>query len=232
MVAAQVSYSVPFRIRFNRVILRFGFRLLFHLLATVRITGKENIPREGGYLIAVNHVSYSDPPFVIAFWPVAPEAVGAVDIWSKPGQGQLASWYGGIPVHRGEIDRNLMDKMTSILLSGRPLVIAPEGTRSHKPGLQRGQPGIAYVTDIVNVPVIPVGIVGTTDDFLNKALHFQRPVLELRIGKPIQLPHIIGKGEERREARQQNVDRIMTAIAELLPPEYRGVYGSKPSTAG
>jgi 1-acyl-sn-glycerol-3-phosphate acyltransferase len=74
------------------------------------------------------------------------------------------------------------------------------------------------------VPVLPVGIVGTTDDFMRRALRFERPLLELRIGAPLDLPAVEGKGEARRLARQRNTDRIMQAIAALLPEEYRGVY--------
>jgi 1-acyl-sn-glycerol-3-phosphate acyltransferase len=74
------------------------------------------------------------------------------------------------------------------------------------------------------VPVVPVGIVGTTDDFLERALHFKRPRLEMRIGEPFTLPGVQGKGSERREALQANADQIMQAIAALIPPEYRGVY--------
>ena len=48
--------------------------------------------------------------------------------------------------------------------------------------------------------------------------------IEIRIGPPIDLPPISGTGEERRAARQENVDRIMRHIAALLPAAYHGVY--------
>ena len=76
------------------------------------------------------------------------------------------------------------------------------------------------------VPVIPVGIVGTTDDFWKKASKGKRPLLEMRIGQPLQLPPVEGKGEARRLSRQANADLVMRAIAGLLPAEYRGVYAN------
>lgn len=218
------TYKVPFTNRLLRAIFRPIFRVFFHLVSRVRIDGQENIPVQGAYLIAINHVSLYEPPFVLAFWPVAPEAVGAVDIWERRGQALLARLYGGIPVHRGEYDRQLIDTMLSALRSGHPLLIAPEGGRSHQPGLRRGLPGVAYVMDQTKVPVIPVGIIGTTDDFLSLALHGKRPTIEMHIGEPVNLPPIQGKGEERRAARQRNVDLIMQHIAALLPRAYRGVY--------
>jgi hypothetical protein len=50
-------------------------------------------------------------------------------------------------------------------------------------------PGVAYVVDRSKAPVLPVGIVGSTDDFLHKALRLKRPVLEMRIGETITLPN-------------------------------------------
>jgi len=114
--------------------------------------------------------------------------------------------------------------MIAILKSGRPLLLAPEGGRTHDLGMRKALPGVAYIVDKTGVSVIPVGIVGTTDDFMNRALHLKRPRLEMRIGKPLILPQVEGKGAARREALQANADKIMQAIAELMPPEYRGVY--------
>lgn len=222
----KIPYNIPGIIRFNRLWMRPLFRGVFHLISQVHITGKDNVPKQGPYIAAINHLSLFEPPFMIAFWPKTLEAVGAVEIWSKPGQGILARLYGGIQVRRGEIDRQVIDKMQAALQAGKPLLIAPEGGRSHAPGLQRAKPGLAYIVSKTNVPVIPVGIVGSTDDFLEKALHAKRPRLEMRIGKPLQLPPVTSKGADKHAMLQRNVDQIMLAIAELLPSEYRGVYSS------
>ena len=222
----STNYAVPLYTRIFRAILRPIFRLIFHLMSQVKISGIENVPPQGAYLIAINHISLVEPPFILAFWPVAPEAVGAVDIWARTGQSMLARLYGGIPVHRGEYDRQLIDRMISALKSGRPLVIAPEGGRSHTPGMRRARPGIAYVIDQAGIPVVPVGIVGSTDEFLSQAARGARPKIEMRIGVPFDLPPLEGRGEARRLARQKNADQIMFHIAELLPAEYRGVYSS------
>jgi 1-acyl-sn-glycerol-3-phosphate acyltransferase len=217
-------YSVPFLNRLIRLTFRPIFRLVFHILSEVKIIGRENVPSEGPYLISINHVSLFEPPFLLAFWPIAPEAAGAIEIWNRPGQNILVRGYHGIPVHRGEFDRQALEKMIAVLQSGRPLLLAPEGGRTHELGMRRALPGVAYIVDKSRVPVVPVGIVGTTDDFLERALHFKRPRLEMRIGEPFTLPGVQGKGSERREALQANADQIMQAIAALIPPEYRGVY--------
>jgi 1-acyl-sn-glycerol-3-phosphate acyltransferase len=198
--------------------------LLFHILAPIKITGRKNVPRGKPYIVAINHVSLYEAPFIGVFWPEQLEVMGAVDVWSKPGQNILARLWGGIPVHRGEYDRALFDKVLAALAAGYPLLIAPEGGRSHKPGMREAKPGIAYLAEQSGVPVIPVGIVGTTDDFWHKATKGERPLLELRIGKPVYLPAVEGKGVARRASRQRNADLVMRIIAGLLPEDYRGVY--------
>jgi 1-acyl-sn-glycerol-3-phosphate acyltransferase len=222
----MTQYSVPIANRFARGVLRPIFRLAFRLLSDVKIIGRENVPKNGAYLITINHVSLFEPPFILAFWPTAPEGAGAVEIWNKPGQGILIRLYHGIPVHRGEFDRQLLKTMIAVLNSGRPLLLAPEGGRTHEPGMRRALPGVAYVIDKTQVPVIPVGIIGTTDDFFTRAMQFKKPPLEMRIGEPLNLPFVEGKGATRREALQANADQIMHAIADLMPPDYRGVYQS------
>lgn len=200
------------------------FRALFHILCRVRIEGLGNIPKQGGYIIAHNHISLFEPPLVCAFWPVAPEAISAADVFVRPWLKFFVIAYHAIPVHHGEYDREVIDTMLGVLQSGRPLVIAPEGGRSHKPGLRQAWPGVAYVMDRAQVPVVPVGISGTTDDMLDRALRARRPRLSMHIGEPFTLPSLSGRGEERRAARQAHADLVMRRIAALLPEDYRGIY--------
>jgi 1-acyl-sn-glycerol-3-phosphate acyltransferase len=220
----EPAYRVPFPNQLARVLFKPVFRGLFHLLARVKITGRENIPFGKPYLVVFNHISTFDPPFMVALWPEMIEAMGASDLWNRPGQSQLVRMYHVIPVHRGEFDRVVFDKVSGVLASGRPLLLAPEGGRSHKEGMRRARPGVAFIVEKAHVPVVPVGIVGTTDDFFKKAIRGERRLLEMRIGKPFLLPPVEGKGDERRESRQLNADLVMAHIAGLLPLSYRGVY--------
>jgi 1-acyl-sn-glycerol-3-phosphate acyltransferase len=190
----------------------------------VKITGQENIPYGKPYIVAINHISIFDPPFAAAFWPEKLEIIGAADVFDKPSQGWLLKAYGVIPVHRGDYDRVLLTKIIRILKSGFPLLIAPEGGRSHVTAMRRAKPGIAYIIEQTGVPVLPAGLVGTTEDFWQRAKRRERPLLEMRIGKPITLPEIESKGTERHAARQKNADLVMAHLAGLLPEEYRGVY--------
>ena len=209
-----------------RPLVRTVLKTIFLILAPIKISGRENIPFGKPYVLAINHVSLFDPPFIILCWPEMVESLGAAEVWHKPGQGTLAWLYGGIPVHRGEYDRNALATVFNALRSGKPLLIAPEAGRSHDTNMMAAKTGISFIVEESGTPVLPVGIVGTTDDFWHKAIRGKRPLLELRIGKLIQLPPIEGKGHQKKEARQRNADLVMSYIAGLLPEEYRGVYAA------
>ncbi len=228
-VAPAPAYRVPLFNRLARPLLKAALRGIFHLLAEVHIIGRENIPTKP-YIVAMNHVSLYDPPFILSFWPEMIESMGASDIWKKPGQNILVRLYHAIPVHRGEYDRRLIDQVLSALSSGHALLIAPEGGRTHVTAMRQAKPGLAQIVDAARVPVVPVGIVGTTSDFWQRARRGERPHLELHIGKPIELPPLEGRGETRRAARQHNTDLVMAHIARLLPEEYRGYYAESASS--
>jgi 1-acyl-sn-glycerol-3-phosphate acyltransferase len=218
------AYQVPLRYKISRPLLKASFRLLFRILGWVKITGWENIPRGRPCVVAMNHVSIFDPPLAGSFWPGPMEVIGAIDVFDKPFQGQILRAYGVIPVHRGDYDRPLFTRMIRILEAGYPILISPEGARSHVPGLMPAKQGVAYLVEKTGVPVVPLALVGTTEDFWQRAKRGEKPPLEIRIGKPILLPEISGKGIERHEARQNNADLVMRYLAGLLPADYRGVY--------
>jgi 1-acyl-sn-glycerol-3-phosphate acyltransferase len=209
-------------------VLRFLFKPLFNLLFDVKISGRENIPAGSSYIIAYNHISVFEPPFILAFWPEFPEALAGHDVWDRSGiQGVMVKAFRAIPVKRGQYDRESVESMLTVLSSGKPLMISPEGGRSHDIGMRRAHPGIAYLVDRADVPVLPVAIAGTHDDSFKEAISGKRPPFDLRIGKPFRLPAITEKGAARREARQRNADQVMLQIGALLPEKYHGVYAGQ-----
>jgi 1-acyl-sn-glycerol-3-phosphate acyltransferase len=218
------TYNVSLFNKIARPIIKGTFRSIFRTLSPITIEGTENIPYGKPYIVAMNHVSLYDPPFVASFWPETLEIIGAQSVFETPGQREILIAYGVIPVHRGEYDRKLIERMLNALKSGRPLLIAPEGGRSHETAMRKAMPGVAYIFEKAQVPVVPAAIIGTTRDYWQRAKKRERPPLTLRIGRPINLPPLVSKGAERRASRQRNADLVMSHLAGLLPEEYRGVY--------
>jgi len=218
------GYRVSVWLTLRRKLMKIFVRPIFHILFKIKVSGMENVPVGTAYMIAANHVSHFEPPFILAFWPEFPEAIAGHDVWERGISGIFVAGFGAIPVKRGEYDRKVLDTMLAVLRAGIPLMIYPEGGRSHTPGMRRALPGVAYVVDQAKVPVVPVAVVGTRNDSILQSLRFNRPTLEMRIGEPFMLPPISGKGEAKREARQRNADEVMLRIGSMLPEEYHGVY--------
>ena len=218
------EYHVPVGIRISRRLMRIFFKTLFHFLGRVKLSGLENIPEHSRYVIVFNHVSLVEVPFIAAFWPGIIEIIGAMAVWGRGYQGLIARMWGGIQVDRTQFDREVFKQVERVLKAEKPLMISPEGGRSHQPGLRRGRPGVAYIIDMADVVVLPVAVVGNTYDFLTKGIRLQRPTIEMIVGEPFKLPPVKGRGEERRKNRQKNTDYIMARLAALLPEDYRGVY--------
>jgi len=193
-------------------------------LGKVELYGMDKIPEHNKYVLAFNHVSLVEIPFIGAFWPTIVEIIGATVVWGRPGVAIVARMWEGIQVKRTEFDREVFRKVKMVIDAGFPLMISPEGTRSHTPGLARGKPGVAYIIDKAKVPVLPVAVVGNTIDFLRQGIRGKRPTIQMFVGDMIYLPPLTGRGAERRNMRQQNTDIIMARIAEMLPESYQGVY--------
>jgi 1-acyl-sn-glycerol-3-phosphate acyltransferase len=234
-------YSVPWYNRLARLTLRPVVRVVFHLLSRVQIQGLENVPAQAPYIAVFNHISYYEPPFVLSFWPRPLEPIGAAEIWHKPGQSLLAHLHGGIRIQRGAINPGSLKAALAALHNGYPLLLAPEGGRTHQTSLQQPFPGVAYLAERglssparagsglnpLSLPIVPVGIVGAHDDFLSQALRGRRPALSMQIGPAFTLPQSAFSqpaGPARQAALQANADFVMRQLAAQLPRDYHGHY--------
>jgi 1-acyl-sn-glycerol-3-phosphate acyltransferase len=209
-----------------RQILRGVFRFLFRLLTRVDVSGVENLPRQGGCILAVNHLSRLDPPLLFILIERDDLTGLAADKYQKyPFFRWIINAVDGIWIHREDADFRALKAARDYLHKGGMLGIAPEGTRSKTGGLLPGKAGVAYLADKANVPVIPIAIYGT-EGAIYKVLRLQRPKLTVRIGAPLHLPPV--DRNDREGALQRNTDEIMCQIAAMLPSQYRGVYWDHP----
>ena len=215
MAGITPKYKVVFWTKISRIFIRFIIRNIYRIITRVHFTGWKNLPEDKAFVVAFNHVSYFEPPLLMSFWRPPPEAIGAEYLFTHPVFRILAIGYKAIPVNRGQYDRKVLQTCIDILESGRTLLIAPEGTRSKEKAMNQANSGISYIVDKVQVPVVPVACIGTTNDMLKKVLKFKRPVVEVKIGKPLELQKIEGRGQQRRDERQRNADYVMTKIAQM-----------------
>lgn len=203
-------------------VLRRLVRCLFPLLVRIQVTGQENFPPSGPYILATNHLSAFDSPLLMMVCPHTVRAFAASKHRRNPFYFVVLSAAGSIWVRRGEIDREALRGAFEVLKRGEVLGIAPEGTRARKVyALQPGKTGAAYIATRADVPIVPVGLTGT-EKIKQNLPRLRRTDVTVTIGEPFRLPE---SGRVRGPKLDEYTDLIMRRIAVLLPPEYRGVYG-------
>jgi 1-acyl-sn-glycerol-3-phosphate acyltransferase len=194
----------------------------FSLLAQVEVEGTEQIPQEGAFILATNHLSRLDTPLLGITCPRQIHPLVAAKYKSHLFFRWFVNTVGGIWVQRDTFDRRALQSSLEILRSGEVLGIAPEGTRSQEARLQPGKPGIAFLAARIGVPIVPVGVSGT--ELARQAFrHLRRPQFRVTYGPPFHLPK---EGRLTSEDLEIATDLIMERIAALLPPPYRGVYAA------
>jgi 1-acyl-sn-glycerol-3-phosphate acyltransferase len=131
------------------------------LFTRARAYGRERVPREGGLVIAVNHLHWIDVPIVGALSPRNLDFVAKAEAVHFPGLGEFLRWHGTIGVRRGESDREAVREMRQAVRNGRALGLFVEGTRQRTGRPGKAQPGAAMVAIQEGVPVVPAAIYGT-----------------------------------------------------------------------
>lgn len=199
--------------------------LIRHLTNTEYI-GLENLPSQGGIIMATNHLSLIDSPLLLST-PTRPDITALVADKYKayPLFRFIITTSGAIWIDRSKADFTAFRLAIEQIKAGKAMGIAPEGTRSATGKLNQGKSGSILLALKANVPIIPVAITGT-ENSVSQLLHFQRPRLRVRYGKAFYLPPI--DRNNRDEQMQKATDEMMCRIAALLPENYRGYYTDHP----
>lgn len=208
---------------------RVFFTIVQRILCRLRVTGHENIPAAGPYILAVNHLSTADIGIVFVGFPVQSWRYFAGEKWaSHPVWGPLMSWLGVIFINRGEVDRRALRQALAALKEGHVFALAPEGTRSKVGAMQPAKDGASYLAMQAGVPILPVGI-SNSDVLFAHTRRLRRATVTMRIGPPFLLPDLGRRPRGRDLTDFTNL--IMTHIAAQVEPRHRGVYGDTPALA-
>ena len=183
---------------------------MFRIIYRAEVHGQENVPKEGGAIIAANHISLWDPPFVGAFCPRRVSFMAKKELFENSIFSSIITSLGAFPVNRGAADRNAIKTALAVLSEGKCLGLFPEGTRSKSGKLGEPEAGIGLIAYKANVPIVPVAITGTN----GKGLF---PKFTIRFGKPIPA------GDPKDKKLMTTLPtQIMTEIQKLLDEEQAG----------
>lgn len=181
------------------------------VLYRLEASGIDQLPREGGYVLAANHTSSFDPwPLGIPLFPKRQlRFMGKSELFN-PVLAPLLRAGGAFPVRRGEHDAAAIETAVRLCREGEVVAMFPEGTRREK-GLRkkfehRPRTGSARIALAAGVPLVPAAIKGT--DKLSRLAK-----LRVSYGAPVPLDDV--EGADLRAAAQTATDRLMEAIYEL-----------------
>lgn len=184
----------------------------------------DRIPK-GAVIIASNHVSSADPAMMAsAMYPRSPRYMAKVELFQKePVIGYLFALSGAFPVRRGAGDRLAIREAERLLDDGAAVGMFPEGHRSDTGAMMQAHSGTALLALRSRAPVVAVGITGSERMRAGWRALFARTRVRMTASHPFVVEPV------GRRITRDDIDRahttIMRAIAEQLPPAYRGVYG-------
>jgi len=180
-------------------------------LYRLRAEGQENLPEDGGYVLAANHTSNFDPwPLGMPLFPKRfLRFMAKSELYWWP-LNHVINAGGGFPVRRGERDVEAIQRAVGLAREGYVVAMFPHGTRQRK-GLvkkheQRSHTGAARIALEAGVPLVPASISGT--DRLRRL-----GPLRVRYGEPIPLDDL--QDREPSAAARVATNRLMAEIDRL-----------------
>ena len=196
--------------------------LLGSILVKTIVRGRQYIPKQGPYIIAINHFHIFDPALVaysirkpISFLAASDQEIE----WYVILAGKL---YGFIPTNRTRLAPSTIKKAMQALARGDILGIFPEATSDF--ALRKPKKGITYLSVKSACKILPIGVVGL-DDIWNNWFRGVRPKVFVRIGKPFSVPDEFPSDRKKREKMLSDIGNdIMCHIAALLPVARHGYY--------
>ena len=139
---------------FFKWILRLFMRIIFN----IKIVGRENIPKKGGYIAACNHQSYWDPVFMGVLLKGKFAFMAKKELFTNRVFAWLITKFGAFPIERGKGDGGAIDTAIQRIHMGKVFIIYPEGTRSKDGRLGRARSGVALIAGKAKAPILPMCI--------------------------------------------------------------------------
>jgi 1-acyl-sn-glycerol-3-phosphate acyltransferase len=184
--------------------------------------GTDRLPRTGGAVLAVNHLSAIDPPLVGSLSNRAIWYMTKSELLEVPVVGEALTWAGAFPIRRGESDRDGLRKADELVRAGHVVGVFVEGTRQ-----RFGYPGPIHSGALrialkASVPVIPCGV-----ESFGWSLKNRRACCVV-YGEPMALDGIPATGAGQRQAAEllrteilrlwrQAAEAVASGFPEALP---------------
>lgn len=183
----------------------------FRFILFVRAKNADNVPREGGAILCINHIAAVDPISVSAVCPRQLRYLAKKELFRVPLLGWLIRRLGATPLDRGGSDVAALKRTVSLAAEGQLVAVFPQGHR--QPGKNPADTpirnGAGMIAFRAKVPVVPVCLKMKKQRY---AL-FRR--VEVIFGKPISYEELFSNGEGGADAYAAASRRIFDEICKL-----------------
>ncbi len=153
------------------------------LIYNIKVLGKENLPKNEGYIVCGNHIRALDPILMAIALPPQLHFMAKVELFKNKLLRKLLYAVGAYPIKRGEADIKSIKTSLKYLKEDKNIGIFPEGTRNKTDEL-RAEPGIAMLAIRAQKDILPVSIKSTYKFFRSS---------KIIIGEIISLEEFYGK---------------------------------------
>ena len=188
------------------------------------VTGEENLPTEGGFLLVSNHLSNVDPLCLCWYFMKRNTAVRFLakkSMFSAPVFGWIIKGMGLIPVNRDSNPSAVLAPTREALTAGEVVGIYPEGTLTRDPDqwpmeFKSGAARLALDTGVTVIPLSQWGPQDIMAPYNAKGMDM-RPGrrISYHFGAPVDLSDLIGPaGSEDHDAVNAATARILQAVRE------------------
>jgi|UniRef100_UPI0037842E7C 1-acyl-sn-glycerol-3-phosphate acyltransferase len=194
-----------------------GYRFFSELargLYDYRVIGAEKLQFSGPALIASNHDSFLDPPFVGQAFDEAIHYFARKSLFDHPLVGKVLRSWQAIPIDRDKPDASSLKATIRLLRDGKKVLIFPEGTRSPDGKLQKAEAGVGLFIAKGGAPVLPVRIFGTHEAYPRGAKTLRPARVTVVIGD-LWSPDLPSYTQTGKDLYQTLADEVMHRIAEL-----------------
>lgn len=204
-----------------RALMRKAMQLYAWSWFSFKVSGAEHLPA-GAFIVAANHCSHLDTGAVVtAFGDRGADlcVMGARDYFFNR---RLKGWFfhtflNVVPFDRTENMIKGLRQARAVLLSQRPVLIFPEGTRSLTGELQSFKAGIGLLALELGVPVVPCHIDGTHAALPKGRAIPRRAKIHVRFAPPVRMEgyRALYPEVDRRELYRRVAEDVRAAVARL-----------------
>jgi 1-acyl-sn-glycerol-3-phosphate acyltransferase len=175
---------------------------------------RERIPKEGGFILAMNHQSYLDPPLAGICCDREIYFLARKSLMKWPILGPLFPAMNVVPVDQERADMSALKAVIKLVRAGQGTIIFPEGSRTLDGAMLPAQPGLGLVIAKTLAPVIPMRIFGAHEAFPRGQKKIRFHPITVVVGEPMRFSEsdLQDKG---RDLYQRLSEQVMARIAEL-----------------